>query len=489
MSGTQQKEREPLTIAQAAKELRAGALTAEGLLDAGLARIRSLDDKLKACVTVMEPSAREEARTADALLADTRAARRAGPLLGITIGVKDLFEMRGALTTAGSRVLDDYISEVDAATVTKLREAGAVQVAKTNTHEFAYGTFTPPTRNPWDTERVPGGSSGGSAAGVAAGYFLGALGSDTGGSIRIPSACCGVTGLKPTYGLVSRFGVITLSNSYDHAGPIARTVEDCALLLDTLAGYDPRDPDSIDAPAMSYTAALASGRTPEEAIRGARIGVPRQYVFDGADPEVVEAVYAALDVYRTLGAQVREVDMPADLNEDLFDSAYRAVQRPEATLYHQEMGWYPARAERYSPAVREALAAGADVSALTYIRGQRIRRALTGHMRALLANLDALAMPTLPIVAPRVDALETRIRMGNQDNLPGYALLRNNFPFDLTGQPALALPCGFTAAGLPISLQLAAGHFNEPALLRLGHAYQRVTEWHHRVPPIVRSQQ
>jgi aspartyl-tRNA(Asn)/glutamyl-tRNA(Gln) amidotransferase subunit A len=475
---------EPLTIAAAAEALRDGALTAEALLDMGLARIQAHDADLKACVTLMAGSARQEARAAGALLADPKAARRADPLLGITIGVKDLYMTRGVLTTGGSRVLDDYIPDVDAAAVERLRAAGAVQVAKTTTHEFAYGPFTPPTRNPWDLERIPGGSSGGSAVGVAVGYFLGALGSDTGGSIRIPAACCGVTGLKPTYGLVSRYGVITLSWSYDHAGPIARTVEDCALLLDTLAGYDPRDPDSLDAPPMSYVAGLAASRAPEAAVRGARIGVPRQYFFDGADPEVAEIVRAAIEVYRALGAEVREVDMPAELDASLFDRAYRAVQRPEATLYHQEMGWYPARADRYSPAVREALAAGEAVSPTDHIWGQHFRRALTAQMRALLADLDALAMPTLPIVAPRVDALESRIRMGDQDNTPGYALLRNNFPFDLTGQPALALPCGFTGAGLPVSLQLAAGHFNEPALLRLGHAYQRVTDWHLRIPPL-----
>jgi aspartyl-tRNA(Asn)/glutamyl-tRNA(Gln) amidotransferase subunit A len=484
VSDQEQAAEGPLTITRAADALRDGSLTAEGLLDAGLARIRALDGDLKACVTLMAASAREEAQAADALLSDQRRVRRASPLLGIPIGVKDLYLTHGVLTTAGSRVLDDYIPEEDAAAVERLRAAGAVLVAKTNTHEFAYGTFTPPTRNPWDTERVPGGSSGGSAAGVAAGYFLGALGSDTGGSIRIPAACCGVTGLKPTYGLVSRYGVIALSWSYDHAGPIARTVEDCALMLDALAGYDPRDPDSIDAPQMSYDAALAANRSPEEAVRGARIGVPRQFFFDGAEPEVVEAVRAALEVYRALGAEIREVDMPPELDADLFDRGYRAVQRPEATLYHQEMGWFPARADRYSPVVREALEAGEKVSATDHIHGQRIRRALTSHMRALLADLDALAMPTLPIVAPRVDALERRIRMGDQDNTPGYALLRNTFPFDLTGQPALALPCGFTSAGLPVSLQLAAGHFNEPALLRLGHAYQRVTDWHERVPPL-----
>jgi aspartyl-tRNA(Asn)/glutamyl-tRNA(Gln) amidotransferase subunit A len=432
----------------------------------------------------MESSARSEAQAADALLADKRQARRAAPLLGVTLGVKDLFLTRGVLTTAGSRVLEDYVPDEDAAAVTRMREAGMTLVAKTQTHEFAYGTFTPPTSNPWDLSRTPGGSSGGSAAGVAVGYFLGALGSDTGGSVRIPAACCGVTGLKPTYGLVSRYGVIALSNSYDHVGPIARTVEDCALLLDRLAGYDPRDPDSLDAPPMSYAAGLMDHRAPEEATRGARIGVPRQFFFDGADPEIVSAVQAALDIYRDLGAEIVEVDMPAELNADLFNDGYRAVQRPEATLYHEEMGWYPDRAERYTIPTREALAAGGSVTAEAYIRGQRIRRALTSHLRALLASLDALAMPTQPIAAPVVADLNEPIYLGGAEATKGYAMLRNTFPFDLTGHPALALPCGFTSGGLPISLQLASGHFNEPALLRLGHAYQRVTDWHIHVPPL-----
>jgi aspartyl-tRNA(Asn)/glutamyl-tRNA(Gln) amidotransferase subunit A len=235
---------------------------------------------------------------------------------------------------------------------------------------------------------------------------------------------------------------------------------------------------------MSYAAGLMDHRAPEEATRGARIGVPRQFFFDGADPEIVSAVQAALDIYRELGAEIVEVDMPTELNADLFGDGYRAVQRPEATLYHEEMGWYPDRAERYTPPTREALAAGKSVTAEAYIRGQRIRRTLTSHLRALLASLDALAMPTQPIAAPVVADLNEPIYLGSAEATKGYAMLRNTFPFDLTGHPALALPCGFTSEGLPISLQLASGHFNEPALLRLGHAYQRVTDWHMRVPPL-----
>ena len=473
----------PLTVAEAARQLRDGAVTAAALVERSLERIHALDGALKACVTVMDAEARAAATSADARLRDQREARDASPLMGIPIGVKDLYQTRGVRTTAGSRVLEDYIPEEDAAAVARMREAGAALIAKTNTHEFAYGTFTPPTRNPWDLERIPGGSSGGSAAGIAVGMFLAALGTDTGGSIRIPAACCGVTGLKPTYGLVSRAGVITLSWSYDHAGPLARTVEDCALLLDALAGYDPADPDSVDAPTLDFTAGLLARREPAEAVRGARIGVPRQHFFE-AEPEVVDLTRAAVGQLQALGAEIREVDLPPELNDDLFDTGYRAVQRPEATLYHSEMGWFPSRSDRYTPAVRDALEVGAHMPATVYIRGQHVRRTLTANMRALLRDLDALAMPTLPIVAPRIATLGEPVRLGEREHTAGYATLRNTFPFDLTGQPALALPCGFTSAGLPVSLQLVAGHFNEPALLRLGHAYQRVTDWHLRQPAL-----
>ena len=474
----------PVTVAAAAQLLRSGAVTSAALVERSLERIHALDGALKACVTLMEEDARSAAHAADTRLSDERAARQASPLLGIPIGVKDLYLTRGIRTTAGSRVLEDFVPTEDAAAVTRLREAGAALVAKTNTHEFAYGTFTPPTRNPWDLERIPGGSSGGSAAGIMAGMFPAALGTDTGGSIRIPAACCGVTGLKPTYGLVSRAGVITLSWSYDHAGPLARSVEDCALLLDALAGYDPADPDSVDAPTLDFTVGLMARREPAEAVRGARIGVPRQYFFE-AEPEVAALVRAAIGELQALGADIREVDLPPELNDDLFGVCYRAVQRPEASLYHSEMGWFPARADRYTPVVRESLEMGARMPATEYIQGQRIRRAFTANMRALLSDLDALAMPTLPIVAPRIDTLTEPMRLGEHEHTMGYATLRNTFPFDLTGQPALALPCGFTSARLPVSLQLVAGHFNEPALLRLGHAYQRVTDWHMRQPTLV----
>ncbi len=478
MKAQVEPEQGQFTIASAARLLRAGQLSAMELVDGCLARIERLEPRLQACVTVMAEAAREQARAADEAL---RARRGRGPLHGIPLGVKDLIATQGVRTTAGSRVLADWIPDEDATVVVRLREAGAIALCKTNTHEFAFGTLTPPTRNPWDTTRSPGGSSGGSAAAVAAGEALGALGTDTGGSIRIPAGWCGVTGLKPTYGLVSRAGIVPLSGSYDHAGPIARTVEDCALLLDALAGYDPRDPDSVDVPLLDYAAALGAARSPEAAVRGARIGLPDRYFFERLDGEVERAVREAARTFERLGAVVDEVAVPDEI-EELFDGAYRAVQRPEAYTYHMDQGWLTTRADRYAPAVRVNIERGAEYSAADYIRGQQRRRAFTQAMRAVLRKVDALLTPTLPIPAPPIATFDAAFVVAGGE-LPGGSL-RLTFPFYLTGQPAMSLPCGFTVAGLPIGAQLVAGHFNEATLLRLGHAYQRATDWHTRQPSL-----
>jgi aspartyl-tRNA(Asn)/glutamyl-tRNA(Gln) amidotransferase subunit A len=468
-----------LTAAEAARHLRAGHVSAVALVQECLARIATVDPTIRACVTVMGEAALAQAEAADEQL---RGGRDRRPLLGIPLGIKDLIATQGVRTTAGSRVLDDWVPDHDATVVTRLAAAGGIALCKTNTHEFAFGTVTPPTRNPWDPERIPGGSSGGSAAAVAAGECLAALGTDTGGSIRIPAAACGVSGLKPTFGLVSRSGVVPLSWSLDHAGPIARSVEDCALLLDVLAGYDPTDPDSVDVPLLNYNAALLATRTPEDAVRGTVLGLPTSYFFRHLDPEVERAVQAAIETLVALGATVREVALPPNL-DDLF-GVYRTIQRPEAYTYHEEMGWLRTRADRYDPVVRENILAGAGYSASDYIRAQRTRHDFTTQMRTRLREVDALVTPTLPVPARRISELDTPVLWDGQPEPAGEAL-RLTFPFDLTGQPALTVPCGFTTSGLPIGLQLIAGHFGEATLLRLGHAYQRVTDWHLRLPPLV----
>ena len=468
---------ETLTLTEARDAIRAGELTSEELVSACLRRIAATEPALHACVTVMGDTALAQARVADTA---THAKAHTGPLHGLPIALKDLIATRGVLTTAGSRVLDDWIPDEDAAVVTRLIEAGAIALCKTNTHEFAFGTYTPPTRNPWNTERIPGGSSGGSAAALAADDCPGALGTDTGGSIRIPSACCGVTGLKPTYGLVSRTGITPLSWSLDVVGPMARTVADCALLLDTLAGYDPTDPDSMDVPLLNYTAALSAARSPEEAVRGTRISVPTNYFFHPIDPEVEAAVRAAIATCAEMGATVVELAMPAALDD--FFGVYRGVQRPEAYTYHSDMGWLTTRADRYSPTVRANIEAGADISARDYIRAQQARRAFTREMLALMAQVDVLLTPTMALPAPRADESDTPLRAGGEIVPDGT--LRCTFPFNMTGQPALSVPCGFTSDGMPIGLQIVGARFGEATILRLGHAYQRVTTWHTRRPSL-----
>jgi aspartyl-tRNA(Asn)/glutamyl-tRNA(Gln) amidotransferase subunit A len=465
------------TIAEAARQLRSGEVTAVELTEACLRRIEQVDSVLKACLTVMADAALEQARAADAAFALKRAR---SPLHGIPLAIKDLYATRGVRTTAGSRVLEDWIPAEDATVVAKLAEAGGIALCKTNTHEFAYGTLTPPTRNPWDTTRAPGGSSGGTAAAVASGETLGGLGTDTGGSIRIPAGFCGLTGLKPTYGLVGRGGVVPLSWSFDHAGPIAWTVEDCALLLDVIAGHDPRDPDSVEVPLLDFGAALGERLTPEDAVRGTRIGIPDRFFYDLIDDEVAAALLATRATFERMGAIIVEVSMPAEVDDLL--PVYRAVQRPEAYTYHTDMGWLATRADKYTPETRANIEAGANYSAADYIRAQQRRRAFTDAMREVLRQVDVLLTPTLAIPAPLAEEYDTAFVVHGQTLVGGS--LRFALPFNLTGQPALAVPCGFSADGLPIGAQLVASHFNEPTLLRVGHAYQRATDWHTRRPAL-----
>jgi aspartyl-tRNA(Asn)/glutamyl-tRNA(Gln) amidotransferase subunit A len=470
-----------LTVTGAIDRLHAGDVSSVALVQRCLAQIERLEPELKACVTVITERALDQAQEADAALATSRDRR---PLLGIPMGIKDLMMTRGVRTTAGSRVLEDWIPDEDATVVTKLAEAGTIALCKTNTHEFAFGTLTPPTRNPWNTTRVPGGSSGGSAVAVAAGECIAALGTDTGCSIRLPAAWCGVTGLKPTFGLVSRAGIIPLSWSLDHAGPIARTVEDCALLLNVIAGYDPRDPYSLDVPLLDFAFALGAARSPEDSVRGTRIGVPSNYFFDQIDAEVDAAVRAAIRRLEELGASVEEVRLPAVL-DDLFP-VYRAIQRPEAFVYHIDQGWLADRADRYTPEVLKNIRAGGDYTAADYVRAKRTQQQFTDEMRAVLRQVDALALPTAAIPAPTIAEYDSPLTVNGHEIVGGS--LRCCFPFDISGQPAISLPCGFTTSGLPIGLQLAAAHFGEATLLRLGYAYQRVTDWHTSVPPIARTQ-
>ncbi|HXX78563.1 MAG TPA: amidase, partial [Ktedonobacteraceae bacterium] len=329
----------------------------------------------------------------------------------------------------------------------------------------------------WNLQHIAGGSSGGSAASVAAGMCLGAIGSDTGGSIRIPSACCGVTGLKPTYGRVSTYGVIPLSWSLDHIGPIARSAEDCALLFDAIAGYDPRDPNSVSGPPAKASASLISGVEGRDplSLQGIKLGVPSDSYIAPLDPEVRAAWHAALLVMQEEGAEIVDVELqPPTLD------TYRTIQMPEASLAHMERGWLTGRLDAYIERTRSRLLQGQTIPAVDYLRAQQQRRAFSGNLRSNMQAIQALALPTLPMPAIRIDQADTDILIdGNTENATG-ALLRLTMPYNLAGLPAISLPCGFSSDGLPIGLQIVGKPFEESMILRIAHAYQQLTDWHRR---------
>ncbi len=470
-----------MSVPALGRALRDGSVSPVELAEAALRRIETVDGQIRAFVTVTSERALADARRAEQEL---RSGTDRGPLHGIPIVLKDLVLTRNIRTTASSRVLAEHVPDEDAAITERLGAAGIVLLGKTNTHEFAYGTFTPPTANPWDTTRVPGGSSGGSAAALAARMCPLAIGTDTGGSIRIPAACCGVTGVKPTYGLVSTYGIIPLSWSLDHAGPLARSVEECALLLDALVGHDPRDPASLPDPnnQASYATPLQQNASEMWPLAGLRLGKPEDTYFTAIDPEIGAAVQTALKTLEDLGAQIEGVHLPDEL-AGLF-KAYRGIQMPEAAVAHIEAGWWPARADAYSATVRSRLEMGGQLPAVDYVQAQRLRRAFSEGVRALMQRVDALVLPTLPIVPPRRDQLDQPILLGDREFDASSALLRFTFPFNMTGQPALSLPCGFSTSGLPIGLQVVGRHLDDETVLRIGYTYQQVTDWHTRRPPL-----
>ncbi len=463
-----------LSIQEASEELRSGLITPTELLAETLERIEQLDSRIHAFITVMRDQAFEEAEKAEN---EQRTGLFRGPLHGIPIGVKDLIAVKNVRLTAGSKVLADHVSQEDATVVEQLRRAGAVIIGKTNTHEFAYGTYTPPTRNPWDLTHIPGGSSGGSAAAVAAGMCLGSIGSDTGGSIRIPSACCGVTGLKPTYGRVSTFGVIPLSWSLDHVGPMGRSAEDCAILFDAIAKYDPRDPNSVSRPPDKSSATLLSG--PEGrgplSLQGIKLGVLSESFVAPLDPEVRAAWHATLLVLQEEGAEVSDIELRRSAME-----VYRTIQMPEASLAHMEKDWLTNRLEAYGERTRSRLLQGQTITAVDYLRAQQQRRTFSSNLRSAMQGVNALVLPTIPIPAIPVEQADQDIQIDGITENATTALLRLTMPFNLAGLPAVSLPCGFTTGGLPIGLQLVGKPFEESMILRIAHAYQQLTDWHRR---------
>ena len=431
-----------------------------------LARIERLDPELRAFVALMPERALAEAQAAEAAIGRGEAP---GPLCGVPVGIKDLIDVAGLPCAAGSRILKDRMPASDAFVVERLTAQGVVFLGKQNLHEFAYGITTTndhfgTCRNPWDRSRVPGGSSGGSGAALAAGLCVAAIGTDSGGSIRIPSAACGVVGLKPTLGRVSRRGVFPLAWSLDHVGPMTRTVADAALVLEAIAATDPSDPWCASAPALESLEKI------ESSVRGLRFGVPGTPFEDDLEPAVAAAVEDAIGVLAGLGARCVTID--ARPLRDAY-TAFHAVLATEASAIHER--WMRERRNEYGPLTRQALARGFFVSGVEYVNARREQSRVRGALDAMLETVDVLVTPTLPRTAPAVGAPMSRE--------PAEAWNRLVVPFSLAGLPALTVPCGFDPGGLPIGLQIAGRAFDEASVLRVGAAYERATEWHRRHPP------
>ncbi|MEU6389660.1 amidase [Streptomyces sp. NPDC046939] len=452
-----------LTLTAAADAIRTRRLSPVELVDSVLDRVEEVEPRLRAYVTVTAERARRAARAAER---DIAAGRLRGPLHGIPMGLKDLIDVAGTATSASSRVRDGHRARADSTVAARLAAAGALLLGKTHTHEFAYGLTTPQTSNAWDTGRVAGGSSGGSAVAVAAGAATFALGTDTGGSIRVPAALNGVVGLKPTYGLVPRHGVTPLSWSLDHVGPITRTVEDAGLVLTALTGHDPRDPASLPTPPTEY-------RPREDTdLTGIRVGVPRTYYFDHVDPEVEAAVRHAVGQLRALGARPVEVDVPM---ARYIQAVHWGLMVPEATSYHENtLRTVP---ELYQDDVRLLLEAGALMTADDYLRAQRARTRMRQEWAHLWREVDVVAAPSVPATAVEAGQATLTWADGTVEGVSD-TYVRLSSPANITGAPSLSVPVGHDAAGLPIGMQLIGRPLGETVLLRVGHAYEQTRPAH-----------
>lgn len=453
------------SIRQVSELLRAGSVSPVELTDDCLGRIKKLNPRLNAFVTVTGELARAQARQAEA---EIRRGDWRGPLHGVPLALKDLIDTDGVRTTAASSLFKDRVPAEDAEVVRRLKAAGAVLLGKQNLHEFAYGassmvSYFGEVRNAWNPEYIVGGSSGGSATAVAAGLGYGAIGTDTAGSIREPAALCGVVGLKPTYGRVSARGVIPLSVSLDHVGPIARTVEDAAIILQAIAGFDAGDKASVDIPIEDYVALLGKNLKP------LRIGVPRKFFFEDLDPDVASATNHALSGLATIGAELSDIELPVPTD--------RTLQIAEAFVFHAES--VASSPELYQPETLRRIRTGANVSpeALLACRHEleRVRR----DIAATFADVDLLVTPTTPVPAPLIAELKQNPDLLRPREL---LLLRNTRPINVWGLPAISIPCGFTSTGLPIGLQIVGPHWGEAKVLQLAHTYEQATAWHKREP-------
>ncbi|RJP14545.1 MAG: Asp-tRNA(Asn)/Glu-tRNA(Gln) amidotransferase subunit GatA [Candidatus Abyssobacteria bacterium SURF_5] len=454
-----------LTISELGPMIKSRKISPVELLRSVLHRIEKLEPRLKAYITVDHDAALQAARKAERQIKQNR---YLGPLHGIPISLKDLYQTKGLRTSGGSKILQEWVPDEDATSVAKLREAGAVIAGKTNLHEFAFGGTTQNphfggARNPYNLARIPGGSSGGSAAAVAAGMCIAATGSDTGGSIRTPSALCGIVGLKPTYGRVSLHGIIPLAWSLDHIGPMTKCVRDAAVMLSAMAGYDPKDPSSACEKVPRFERAL------KDDVKKLKIGIEPAFCFNGADDEVEQAVRRALSLFERLGAKIVEVNLP---NIELTSPIESVIITAEAASYHEEN--LRNRPLDFGEDVRVLLEAGAAFTAVHYLKAQRIRSLIRKEFADAFRKIDVFALPAAAVPAPKIGAQTVSIKGMETD--AQMALLRYTCPSNLTGLPAISIPCGMSGDGLPIGLQLVGKAFDEATLLRAAFAFEAHVE-------------
>jgi len=480
-----------LTTHELHEKLKQREITSVELTESVFARISATDDKVRSYITLCHESALKEAKAADERL---QKGEGNSPLLGIPISLKDIFLTKGLLTTCASRILGNFVPPYDSTAVKKLKQAGAVIVGKTNMDEFAMGSSTEnsaffATRNPWDLNRVPGGSSGGSAAAVSADQCIASLGTDTGGSIRQPAACCGIVGLKPTYGRVSRFGIIAFASSLDQVSPVTKDVTDCALMLELLAGHDPSDSTSVDVPVPPYARSLNGD------VKGLRIGIPKEYFIRGMQQDVEKAVKEAIRALERNGIRAEEISLPhteyavaayyiiataeASSNLARYDGmkyGYRAPARDLSETYMKT------RAEGFGAEVKRRIMLGtyglsAGYYDAYYLKAQKVRNLIKKDFEEACKRCDAILTPTAPTTA-------FRIGEKTQDPLQMYLSDIFTISVNLAGLPAISLPCGFDIHGLPIGMQIMGKHFDEATILRIAHAYEQSTDWHKRKPPL-----
>ena len=458
-----------LSIRQAGELIQKGELSPVELTRACLDRIQATDDRLHSFILLLADDALAQARTAEAEV--LRGAYK-GPMHGIPFALKDLYDTAGVRTTSGSQVDIDRVPTEDATTTARLKAAGGILLGKLAMHEFALGgpdwtTPFEPACNPWNLNHITGGSSSGSGSAVSSGQCLGALGSCTGGSIRGPASLCGIVGLKATYGRVSRYGVVTLSWSQDHAGPMTRTVEDTAYMLQALAGHDPKDPTSSRAPVPDYSRSL------REDIRGVRIGLPRHYFFaedPGVSPEVAAKVEQAVGVLQELGAHVEEVTIPS---LEHVRAANSVIMVSEAFAYHEPN--LKSRPQEFGEIVRGRFRIGGMLSASDYLQAQRVRTWARRDFARVMKTVDFLVTPTMTQPAAAFEGYD-----------PTFTVRGKSFtaPFNVTGLPAISIPCGFTENGLPIGMQIAGKPFDEPGVIQAAYTYQQSAGWHELRPPV-----